>query len=726
MGLSISPAEMVVAKVVAPRDLERELIFALEEFSFFDFIDVPAQAGFPEARRSHAEETVFVALDHLEELLSSLNLSPRQKTEEVLDIDDSSVQASIDAAQDIVAAIEPMLVEVERDLASAEDELERQRTILTVANLLEPLGLDIRLLGSTEYTYTSAGTIRTANVSRLEWSVRELTQDAYVMRTITQRDTTLVAVSVPIDLKNAVERVFTALGFDEFDIPPEEYAGSPEKIAVEAKEKIQKIEGEIQELEERKSQIAGEWAPRVLALWEQLDIEKQRVEAKRHFVHTTSSVKVWGWIPEGREQDLIRVVEKHVGPRNEVSFEAPDFAEYTSPSYLDNPSFMKPTEGIVSAYGIPQMHDVDPTKVMWLTFPLIFGLVFADVGQGIIILLIGLVSLRARRRNQDWGSIMGYLQIGAEGLIMMGVFATLAGFLFGSFFGAETVIEPLWPVFAHSLPNGAPNPYRSTHLLKLSIEIGAVHIAIGILLNLYNRLKHREIRKTLVAFSYLWLYLGFVVLLFGVSYNDINTWFSSTGRVYLWIPVVGIGFGSGNNGIYPALPVTPMFFSLSAFIVPMSIMALASFGGGVEGVVEFFEYGLGMISHTISYARIFALHTVHAILSSVFISLIPALIEIPFPAVSLFGLEIIPEYLMHEGHEITPYLPLMGAIVGTLIVGMLEGLLAFMHTLRLHFVEWFSKFFHGGGKKYEPFRLKRIHSRGQRSGSAEITQVAHQ
>jgi vacuolar-type H+-ATPase subunit I/STV1 len=102
------------------------------------------------------------------------------------------------------------------------------------------------------------------------------------------------------------------------------------------------------------------------------------------------------------------------------------------------------------------------------------------------------------------------------------------------------------------------------------------------------------------------------------------------------------------------------------------------------------------------------------------------LIEIPFPAVSLFGLEIIPEYLMHEGHEITPYLPLMGAIVGTLIVGMLEGLLAFMHTLRLHFVEWFSKFFHGGGKKYEPFRLKRIHSRGQRSGSAEITQVAHQ
>jgi vacuolar-type H+-ATPase subunit I/STV1 len=153
-----------------------------------------------------------------------------------------------------------------------------------------------------------------------------------------------------------------------------------------------------------------------------------------------------------------------------------------------------------------------------------------------------------------------------------------------------------------------------------------------------------------------------------------------------------------------------MTFSMLAFIVPMVIMALASFKGGMDGVVLFLEYAIGMISHTVSYARIFALNTVHIILSGVFFTLIPAIIYIPFPELNLFGLEIIP----HEVHSHdplaphTPHLPLLGAIIGTFIVGILEGLLAFMHTLRLHFVEWFSKFYHAGGIEFQPFHAERL------------------
>ncbi len=144
----------------------------------------------------------------------------------------------------------------------------------------------------------------------------------------------------------------------------------------------------------------------------------------------------------------------------------------------------------------------------------------------------------------------------------------------------------------------------------------------------------------------------------------------------------------------------------------MVIMALASFKGGMDGIVLFLEYAIGMVSHTVSYARIFALNTVHIILSGVFFSLIPAIIYIPFPELTLFGMEIIP----HEVHTTdalaphTPHLPLLGAIIGTFIVGILEGLLGFMHTLRLHFVEWFSKFYHAGGVDFAPFYAKRIHT----------------
>ena len=347
---------------------------------------------------------------------------------------------------------------------------------------------------------------------------------------------------------------------------------------------------------------------------------------------------------------------------------------------------------------------------MWLSFPLIFGIVFADVGQGFLILLIGLFAWRAKRRGDDWGDIMGYVQNGAEGLVMMGIFAIIGGLLFGSFFGSETVIEPIWPVFAHYI-DGHANPYRASHMLKLSIEIGAIQLTLGILLSLYVKLKHREYREALAAFAYAWLYLGFVNLLFGVSYNSIGDWFSDK-AVNLWIPIVGIGEGTGNNGVYPTLPINAFTFTILVFIVPFILMALPSLMGGMDGMVHLLENGLGMISHTVSYARIFALNTVHIILSGVFFTLVPPLLEIPFPAIHIFGLELIPEHVIRpDTHaEVGAYLPLLGAIIGTFIVGILEGLLAFMHTLRLHFVEWFSKFYHAGGTPFKPFGYHRKHT----------------
>jgi hypothetical protein len=210
----------------------------------------------------------------------------------------------------------------------------------------------------------------------------------------------------------------------------------------------------------------------------------------------------------------------------------------------------------------------------------------------------------------------------------------------------------------------------------------------------------------------IWLYYGFINLLFGVSYSSVGEWFSTTGSINLWVPIAGIGYGIGNNGVYPLIPIAPLIFSLLAFIVPMVIMALASFKGGMDGIVLFLEYAIGMISHTVSYARIFALNTVHIILSGVFFSLIPAIIYIPFPALTLFGIELIPSEV-HTTDALaphTPHLPLLGAIIGTFIVGILEGLLGFMHTLRLHFVEWFSKFYHAGGVDFMPFYAKRIHT----------------
>ncbi len=719
---------MLVAKVISHKDLDRKMILALEEFGLFEPIDVRHQAGIIDTKRTRDEESVFAVSDRILTIIESLGLDTSRSSRERITIDDREISGSLSYVSEVVQAVESEVLETDSELAALMLELESQKGVRDVALSLEPLGLNLEMIGSSEYTFTTAGRIEAGRLSKLEWSLNEITDGAYVFRAVPApkgKNMMIASVSIPIERKEAAERIFTAIGFETFTVPTD-YTGSPTDIAHEAESKIADLETQIERLENRKELIAKEWGPKVLAAWEVLEIEKARVNIKSYFVYTESSVKAWGWIPDGTQKKLDSLLKEHVGTAYDLTFDSPDFAETDSPTYLDNPSVMKPTEDVVAAYGVPSKDDLDPTKIMWLSFPVIFGLVFADIGQGLLILLIGLAAIRANRRGDDWGQILGYIQNGGYGLVMMGIFAIIGGFLFGSFFGSETVIEAQWPIFVHYFPDGTQNVYRAAHMLKLSIEVGIIHITLGILLDIYNKAKHRKLDGALTSFFYLWLYLGFVNLLFGVSYNSIDRWFSSDGFVNLWLPIVGIGRGIGNNGVYPTLPIAPMQFTIFCLFVPLILMALLSFKHGMDGAVHFIESALGMISHTVSYARIFALNTVHVILSGVFFSFTSGLLVINFPPISIGGFELIPEAVPYHGELIQPGMSLIGAIVGTFIVGILEGLLAFMHTLRLHFVEWFSKFYHAGGIAFTPFKTTRHFTVAAVSGATGIEQVAVQ
>jgi V/A-type H+-transporting ATPase subunit I len=701
----MSPQKMIVAKVVSHRDFERQVLMSLEEFSLFEFIDVRRQAGIVDVKRTRDEETAYSALERLTKVLESLEVDYTKRTGVYTEVNDTTLEDSLTRAAEVISAVEEEVLDIDSKTTIARLEMERQRGIADVAVSLEPLGIDPSLIGTTEFTFTTAGIVPSGRESELEWSINEVTEGAFTVGTLAlKRGGSACVITVPVELKDAVERILSAMQFEAFAIP-EDSAGRPEQIVADAENQILELEKEVEQLVQRKEHIALEWGTRILAAWETLDIERKRIDIKSYIVYTEQSLKMWGWIPEGKEEEFESLLSENVGPALEVTFDKPDFAEVEAPTYISNPKFMKPTEDVVKAFGIPGRHDLDPTKIMALSFPLIFGLVFADVGQGFLIFLIGYAALRATKKGQDWGAILGYVQNGAQGLMLMGIFAIFGGFLFGSFFGAETVLEPLWPIFAHTDPN------RATHMLKLSIEVGVIHISLGIIMALYNELKYKNMRKALINASYFWMYLGFIILIFGVSYNSIGNWFLTSGTVSLWLPLIGIGYGTGaHNPFYPILPIAPLMFTLFMFIIPLVIMLLASFKGGMDGVVHLLESVIGMISHTVSYARIFALNTVHIILSSVFITMLPPIVNIYFPSFSLFGVDIIPAVVHTSHYTGPPVMPILGAFIGTLIVGILEGLLGFMHTLRLHFVEWFSKFYHAGGVEFQPFCVKRLHT----------------
>ncbi|MBE0525724.1 MAG: hypothetical protein IH631_02195, partial [Candidatus Thorarchaeota archaeon] len=448
MGL-ISPEKMIVAKIVSHRDLERQVLLGLEEFGAFEFLDVRRQAGLVEVKRSREEETVFAVLDRIDKIVQSLDLNPNRSTGQIIEIDDSTLQKSLERVSEVISSIETEVLELDTNLMIAKTELERQRGISDVANSLKPLGIDPSLIGSTNFTFTTAGLVPSGRSSELEWSLQEVTEGAFILKSLELKSGACASViTVPIEMRDAVERILSALEFEVFPIPEGE-SGSPEQIVAKAQSRMESLKEEIIRLQQQKISISKEWGFRVLAAWETLQVEKQRVDIKSYIVYTDQSIKMWGWVPESREAKLEPILREKVGSALEVSFDKPDFADHEAPTCISNPSIMKPTEDVVKAFGIPSRHDLDPTKIMFLSFPLIFGLVFADIGQGVLIFIIGLAAWRANKKGDDWGAILGYVQNGAYGLMMMGIFAIFGGFLFGSFFGAETVFEPIWPTFAH-------------------------------------------------------------------------------------------------------------------------------------------------------------------------------------------------------------------------------------------------------------------------------------
>jgi len=705
----MSPGEMLVGKIVSRKELAREVILAVEEFGNFEFIDFTQQARIEEIEKSREEKTIYAAIERVESLVKALDLNPELEKETPIAINERNLDEIIAFVENVVHSIEPELDTIDDKMDKIRVDLKREQNALRSASSLRVLEIDVELIGESEFTYTTVGIIPTSEIPEIRWNLQGLTGDTFSLSTTPSKEgKSVCSVTVPIEQKETTQRVLKATGFDSLEVP-EGFRGEPRIIAENAENHIRDLEAELENLEREKEMIAREWRKKVLASREVLLAERNRIEAKKYFVYTENAAKVWGWVPRSTQDELREVLDNRLGSSYELSFEEPDPEAHAVPISLANPEIMKPAQEIVTSYDTPSQHDIDPTKIVFLSFPIIFGLIFADLGQGFLVLLIGLAAWWTKRKNMDVGDILGYLQTGCYGLIMMGLSAMVGGLLFGSVFGAETAIEPLWPVFTHYI-DGKPNPYRSTHMLKLSIEIGAIHMMLGILLDLYNRFRHGEYRAAITAFSYLWVYFGFINLLFGVSYTDVSAWFAGTGTMNLWIPFLGIGYGVGNNGVYPNLPLSPINFSLIAFFVPFVLMFVTSLPGGMDSIVHSMESAIGMISHTVSYARIFALNTVHVILSGVFISLLPAIIEIPIPPLTLFDIEIVPEYFMHDGHHVTPHIPLLGALVGTFIVGLLEGLLAFMHTLRLHYVEWFSKFYHGGGSPFTPFSFERKHT----------------
>ncbi|MFW5895623.1 MAG: V-type ATP synthase subunit I [archaeon] len=339
-----------------------------------------------------------------------------------------------------------------------------------------------------------------------------------------------------------------------------------------------------------------------------------------------------------------------------------------APTILDNPSIIKPFETLIKMYGTPSYSEIDPTPFLAISFPLLFGLMFGDIGHGIVLIITGLAGALIFQKKK--GSTYDFCWI----IFYCGFGTIFGGLLYGSFFGGNTIFGlRLYPIFSSPLDD-------ILVVFKFAVLIGVIHINLGWVIQLLNY--WNQDRKYLAitdSFFKICLLTSGTFLIFTWGF-DILAWFEDPFPILL-----------------PLIPGLLLIISKPlGKLLGVSYLEEESYGELVtEGSMETFETLLSIISNVASYIRLLALALAH----------IALMLSID-AMVGLVSFEETNIIIMVLNQVLT----ISALILGNMVVILLEGLIVFLNTIRLHFYEFFFKFYQGRGTEFYPFYLDQNYS----------------
>ena len=387
--------------------------------------------------------------------------------------------------------------------------------------------------------------------------------------------------------------------------------------------------------------------------------ELRKIEGHMGSIATT--VYLEAWVPKKSLKKVIDGIKQVTEGKCIIKEEDPA-PEDTVPTVLKpTPRILEAFEKLTFSFGYPKPDEINPVFIMAITFPLLFGIMFADVGQGAILVVGGLVLSYFRRKVkiEEVGDIIRYLLMGSGLIVLCGIASIFFGFLFGEFFGPSGIIHPISLGKIGPFHIGGFDPMlEPVNMLRLAIFVGVALLSFSLILRILNNVRKSQFRRTLISVSWLWLLLGgFTLWIYWGGISNLTRW-----------------FGEG------------IFMFIGLVILPVLIMGITtatteSIMGGIQFSIEIL---IESLDHTISFGRLAALSLTHSALNYMFLILGGA-------GHSYFSLQSIPLVM-----------------VGTILALTIEGLIIFVHTLRLHWVEWLPSFYSGKGIPFKPIKLNNI------------------
>lgn len=493
-----------------------------------------------------------------------------------------------------------------------------------------------------------------------------------------------VALFVPIEKTREASDYLGGKGFTQVEIPDAQ--GSPKELVAKMEAQKQKWDKKLGATTDRLEKLRERYSKFILSAEDVLAVEAEKAESPLRFATTEHTFIIDGWVPKAEIQTL----EEALGGIEGIFTDSIDVEEEEPPVLLDNPKVhVRRFEFLIKIFSTPSYKEIDPTLVFSLIFPIFFGLMIGDLGYGLVMMLLAIWLRKKLRGIPELADLMWIL-------FVSGIFATIFGMLlYGDIFGI--------PFHCHPEPGMIPNPwdgldqmgiyipyYAPIHkvaevgakdLIVLSLLAAGIHLSIGFLFGIINEWKHNR-KHSMAKFGWLLIAIGLLVVLMRIPAE------STTLAVprFLW-------YNELANLTYPIRDA--LLFSFDFFgILPISIGGLVLVVAGIpflligEGGLAVVEI-VGLVANMFSYGRLAGVAVAKGAMAVAFNNVTLSMV---FQADGNIGLII-------GG--------LIAAFFAHATIFMLGAISAGIQAVRLHYVEWFMKFFKGSGIDFKPFGLRK-------------------
>ena len=546
-----------------------------------------------------------------------------------------SITADVDRYTDSIA-------QLNKKLADAKEELE-------TANHFKGLSVELEKVLKMRYIDARFGKLPKDSVQKLE----AYKDNEYVDFAVCTEDRSHCwgVYFAPKEYSGEIDRIFEGLYFERAKMVCD--SETPNEKIERCMRQIPELEKDVRDKKRELEDYLGANRGQITLCLSKLEELYLYAGIRSKALQYNNSFIIVGWVPSDNAKALRKRLKKIRSVELDFS-DAKNEMDKRPPVKLKNCFLAKPFEFYTEMYGVPKYNEIDPSLFIAMTYVVIFGIMFADLGQGICLSIVGLLMWKLKK-----------MKIGKI-LFPCGIASAVMGTLLGSVFGFEHLLDPMYQALGFE-----EKPFEVMHntntIIVSAIGIGVVLLIIAMTLNVYTSLRQRNIGRALFSQSGVAGIVFYGSLVFGLA-----------GTMFLGWNVFSLPYILG----LIVLPFLLIFFDepLSGLVNGEENWAPESWAGYVvEKLFESLEVLLSYVTNTMSFLRVGAFVLVHA-----------GMMLVVFVLAQTVG---------GVGYWVV-------VVIGNALVMALEALLVAIQVLRLEYYEMFSRFYSGEGRPFEPVKLK--------------------